>query len=75
MFTMAGGTAQVLWTLIASRILDTKISQTRNGYVDAVQGRRSRRSNLADHTGRPCVWLCHHRQHPPAAGDLRQLLM
>ena len=37
MFTIAGGTAQVLRTLVASRILDTKIPQTRNGYMEAVQ--------------------------------------
>src|SRR6185312_2535778 len=37
MFTIAGGTAQVLRTLVASRILGTKIPQTRNGYVEAVQ--------------------------------------
>src|SRR5512147_1624579 len=37
MFTIAGGTAQVLRTLVASRILDTKIPQTRNGYLEAVQ--------------------------------------
>ena len=35
MFTIAGGTAQVLRTLVASRILDTKIPQTRNGYMEA----------------------------------------
>jgi 3-sulfinopropanoyl-CoA desulfinase len=37
MFTIAGGTAQVLRTLVASRILDTKIPQTRNGYLEASQ--------------------------------------
>jgi alkylation response protein AidB-like acyl-CoA dehydrogenase len=37
MFTIAGGTAQVLRTLVASRILGTKIPQTRNGYLEAVQ--------------------------------------
>jgi alkylation response protein AidB-like acyl-CoA dehydrogenase len=37
MFTIAGGTAQVLRTLVASRILGTKIPQTRNGYMEAVQ--------------------------------------
>jgi alkylation response protein AidB-like acyl-CoA dehydrogenase len=35
MFTIAGGTAQVLRTLVASRILDTKIPQTRDGYLQA----------------------------------------
>jgi 3-sulfinopropanoyl-CoA desulfinase len=33
MFTIAGGTAQVLRTLVASRILDMKLPQTRDGYV------------------------------------------
>ena len=33
MFTIAGGTAQVLRTLIASRILDRKLPQTRDGYL------------------------------------------
>ena len=37
MFTIAGGTAQVLRTLVASRILDTKIPQTRHGYMEAVR--------------------------------------
>ena len=37
MFTIAGGTAQVLRTLVASRILDTKIPQTRNGYLETIQ--------------------------------------
>ena len=35
MFTIAGGTAQVLRTLVATRILDTKIPQTRNSYGEA----------------------------------------
>ena len=34
MFTIAGGTAQVLRTLVASRILETKLPQTRNGYLE-----------------------------------------
>jgi hypothetical protein len=33
MFTIAGGTAQVLRTLVASRVLDMKIPQTRGGYA------------------------------------------
>jgi hypothetical protein len=37
MFTIAGGTAQVLRTLAASRIVGTKIPQTRNGHLEAVQ--------------------------------------
>jgi alkylation response protein AidB-like acyl-CoA dehydrogenase len=35
MFTISGGTAQVLRTQIASRILGRKLPQTRDGYVDA----------------------------------------
>lgn len=34
MFTIGGGTAQILRTVVASRILDQKIPQTRDGYVD-----------------------------------------
>ncbi|MGJ4931542.1 3-sulfinopropanoyl-CoA desulfinase [Bradyrhizobium sp. HKCCYLS2038] len=33
MFTIAGGTAQVLRTLVASRVLDMKSPQTRGGYI------------------------------------------
>ena len=33
MFTIGGGTAQVLRTLVASRILDEKLPQTRDGYA------------------------------------------
>ncbi len=33
MFTIAGGTAQVLRTLVASQILDRKLPQTRDGYT------------------------------------------
>ena len=35
MFTIAGGTAQVLRTLVASRVLNTKIPQARDGYAGA----------------------------------------
>ena len=34
MFTIGGGTAQVLRTLIASRLLDRKLPQTRDGYLN-----------------------------------------
>ena len=34
MFSIAGGTAQVLRTLVASRILGTKLPQTRDGYLE-----------------------------------------
>jgi 3-sulfinopropanoyl-CoA desulfinase len=50
MFTVAGGTAQVLRTLVASRILGTRIPQTRNGYLEAV-GRRSRIAGRGRATG------------------------
>jgi hypothetical protein len=33
MFTIAGGTAQILRTLVASKLLDRKLPQTREGYV------------------------------------------
>jgi alkylation response protein AidB-like acyl-CoA dehydrogenase len=33
MFTIGGGTAQVLRTLIASKVLGWKLPQTRDGYV------------------------------------------
>jgi alkylation response protein AidB-like acyl-CoA dehydrogenase len=36
MFTIGGGTAQVLRTLVASRMLGWKLPQTRDGYVEAV---------------------------------------
>ena len=35
MFTIGGGTAQVLRTLVASRLLGWKLPQTRDGYVEA----------------------------------------
>jgi alkylation response protein AidB-like acyl-CoA dehydrogenase len=35
MFTIGGGTAQILRTLIASRILDRKLPQTRDGHLRA----------------------------------------
>src|SRR6185295_14298965 len=39
MFTIGGGTAQVLRTLVASRMLGWKLPQTRDGYVDDVPRR------------------------------------
>ena len=33
MFTIGGGTAQILRTVVASRILDRKLPQTRDGYA------------------------------------------
>ena len=32
-FAIAGGTAQILRTLVASRLLGRKLPQTRDGYV------------------------------------------
>lgn len=40
MFTIAGGTAQVLRTQVASKVLGMKLPQTRDGYLKAVQNRR-----------------------------------
>jgi alkylation response protein AidB-like acyl-CoA dehydrogenase len=37
MFTIGGGTAQVLRTLVASRMLGWKLPQTRDGYVEAAR--------------------------------------
>jgi hypothetical protein len=34
MFTIGGGTAQILRTLIASKILDRKLPQGRDGYLN-----------------------------------------
>jgi len=39
MFTIGGGTAQILRTVIASRLLDRKLPQTRDGYMDMDRGR------------------------------------
>jgi 3-sulfinopropanoyl-CoA desulfinase len=33
MFTIGGGTAQVLRTVVATKLLDRKLPQTRDGYV------------------------------------------
>jgi len=35
MFTIGGGTAQILRTVVASRLLQRKLPQTRNGYFEA----------------------------------------
>ena len=37
MFTIGGGTAQILRTVVASRILDMKLPQTRTGYLRTSQ--------------------------------------
>lgn len=41
MFTIAGGTAQILRTQVAATLLGTKLPQTRDGYLKAVQSRPS----------------------------------
>jgi hypothetical protein len=35
MFTIGGGTAQILRTQVAGKLLDMKVPQTRDGYVDS----------------------------------------
>ncbi len=40
MFTIGGGTAQILRNLVASKILDRKFPQTRDGYVGWEEGER-----------------------------------
>ena len=37
MFTIGGGTAQILRTVVASKILDRRLPQTRDGYLQAAQ--------------------------------------
>jgi len=39
MFTIGGGTAQILRTVVASRLLDRKLPQTRDGYLNMPRGR------------------------------------
>jgi alkylation response protein AidB-like acyl-CoA dehydrogenase len=39
MFTIAGGTAQILRTQVASSLLGMKLPQTRDGYVDTAAAR------------------------------------
>jgi alkylation response protein AidB-like acyl-CoA dehydrogenase len=36
MFTIGGGTAQILRTVVASRLLGRRLPQTRNGYLNAM---------------------------------------
>ena len=43
MFTIGGGTAQILRTVVASKILDRKLPQTRDGYLKLNE--KKRRSN------------------------------
>lgn len=46
MFTIGGGTAQILRTVIATRILDRKFPQTRDGYVVRSKASASNKPNL-----------------------------
>ncbi|MGE0699140.1 MAG: 3-sulfinopropanoyl-CoA desulfinase [Hyphomicrobiaceae bacterium] len=46
MFSIGGGTAQILRTVVASRILDKKLPQTRDGYLELAQ--RSARRGAAE---------------------------
>jgi alkylation response protein AidB-like acyl-CoA dehydrogenase len=41
MFAIAGGTAQILRTVVASRLLNRKLPQTRDGYAHFNSGRRA----------------------------------
>ena len=47
MFTIGGGTAQILRTLIASRVLGRKLPQRRDGYLN-LPGAGSRRADAAE---------------------------
>ncbi len=38
MFTIGGGTAQILRTVVASKILGRKLPQTRDGYLNLAHG-------------------------------------
>ena len=42
MFTIGGGTAQILRTVVASKILGRRLPQTRDGYVQAVEDGKRR---------------------------------
>jgi len=43
MFTIGGGTAQILRTVVASKILDRRLPQTRDGYVETARDTNSAR--------------------------------
>ena len=56
MFTIGGGTAQVLRNLVASNILDTKLPQTRRGYWDMAETQMAEAKQseaLQGETGQP----------------------
>jgi alkylation response protein AidB-like acyl-CoA dehydrogenase len=48
MFSIGGGTAQILRTDVASRILDKKLPQTRDGYLKLAQDRRTGSRDAAE---------------------------
>ena len=48
MFSIGGGTAQILRTVVASRILDKKLPQTRDGYLQLAQQRRGSAKDAAE---------------------------
>lgn len=48
MFSIGGGTAQILRTVVASRILDKKLPQTRDGYLQLAQQARRARTGAAE---------------------------
>lgn len=48
MFSIGGGTAQILRTVVASRILDKKLPQTRDGYLKLAQDPRTGSRNAAE---------------------------
>lgn len=48
MFSIGGGTAQILRTVVASRILDKKLPQTRDGYLKLAQDRRTGSRDAAE---------------------------
>ena len=42
MFAIAGGTAQILRTLVASKLLDRKLPQTREGHLRLAEAARAK---------------------------------
>ncbi len=48
MFTIGGGTAQILRTVVASRLLNAKLPQTRDGYARLAETAATRRSQAAE---------------------------
>ena len=51
MFAIAGGTAQILRTLVASRILDRKLPQTRDGYLKLAGAETTQAAEQASRPG------------------------